>query len=203
MERKLSEMEEELKVRSLIWYAFLIMNLFVVYVKANGRKCFHTLNRAMRRLDTIVCDFYMYEYTYQYIYDFRFCLVSYTPSSLFSCVAVNASGKSKDSNDYFWYEDPIRFGYIRFSLPGNFTQIGALLSFLISTFFLIVTRFLYFFFFSREAVSFSSPFLYFPRVPLLWELRSVAWGAGNCTRFLTGLLMERELVICFFGYFGN
>lgn len=109
----------------------------------------------------IVCDFMRTNICVPVYLQFQifFQLVNDTPSSLFSCVAVTASGNQKNSNDYFLYEDPTASVTCFFSLPGNFTQIDALLSFLFS-----MTDWYSFsyFFFPRETVIFSSPFCISP-----------------------------------------
>lgn len=96
--------------------------------------------------------FYVFEYTRISIFTIFDFLVSYTQSSLFSCVAVTASGKQKQQW-LFLYEDPIA-SVICFSLPGNFTTLHSLSYSLFS----IGTRFLFF----LHGKQFSSPFYISP-----------------------------------------
>lgn len=138
MERKLSEMEEELKVSSQI----TLSSLRICYVyESEWKKCSHTSNSTMRRLDAIVCDFICTNIRISIFTILDFCfLVSYTPSSLFSCVAVS---QRQAKTAIIIFGTKTRSLRLRFSLPGNFTQIDALLSFLFSIFdrfrFLFVT----------------------------------------------------------------
>lgn len=74
--------------------------------------------------------FYVYEYTRISMFTIFDFLVSYTPSSLFSCVAVTASGKQKQQW-LFLYEDPIA-SIIMLFLTWQFYD--ASLSFLFSIF---------------------------------------------------------------------
>jgi len=126
--------------------------------KAKWKRCFHTLNWTMRRLDTIFCDFICTNNTYQYIYNFRFFffLVSYTSSSLFSCVAVSASGKQKQQW-LFLVRRLDRFGYAFPYLAILCKLTNTLLFFLFSIF-----DWYSFSFFYGSYNFFSSPFYIFP-----------------------------------------
>lgn len=135
-------MEEELKVNLQILLCFLYYES-VMCAKANGwKRCFHTLNWTMRRLDMIFCDFICTNIHISIFTILDIFLVSYTSLSLFSYVAVSASGKQKQQW-LFLVRRLDRFGYTLF-LTWQFYANWQTLYSLSCSLFLIGTRFLFF-----------------------------------------------------------
>lgn len=131
MERKLSEMEEELKVSRFD----TLLLLWICYVcESEWKKMLsYIVNWIMRRLDTIVSDFICTNIHISIFTILDFFLVSYTPSSLFSCVAVTASGKAKTAMIIFGTKTRSLRLYA-FPYLAILRKLNALLSFLFSIF---------------------------------------------------------------------